>query len=64
MQRSYRLRSVYESAPPFLFARVAAVRAAMQIRWMTRDELAQAVPPPFSRHVGLAAIEAQRLAVS
>ena len=46
------------------FSDVAAARAAMQIPWMSRDQLAQAIPPPYTRHVGLAAIEAQRLAVA
>ena len=27
-------------------------RAAMQIDWMSRDELSQAVPPAFTFHVG------------
>lgn len=38
------------------FSDVAAARAAMQIPWMTRDELAQAVPPPYAEHVGRAAL--------
>lgn len=46
------------------FSDVAAGRKAMRIPWMTRDELAQAVPPPYTRHVGLAAIEARLLAVA
>ncbi len=46
------------------FPDVAAARAAMQIPWMTRDQLAQAIPPPFTRHVGRAAIEAHRRAGS
>jgi DNA (cytosine-5)-methyltransferase 1 len=30
----------------------------MGIPWMTRDELAQAIPPAYTRHVGLAALAA------
>jgi DNA (cytosine-5)-methyltransferase 1 len=37
------------------FSDVKAARQAMGIGWMTRDELAQAVPPAYTRHVGLAA---------
>jgi DNA (cytosine-5)-methyltransferase 1 len=40
------------------FSDVAAARAAMGIPWMTRDELAQAIPPAYARHVGLAALAA------
>lgn len=40
------------------FSDVAAAREAMQIPWMTRDELAQAIPPAYSHHVGLAALAA------
>jgi DNA (cytosine-5)-methyltransferase 1 len=40
------------------FSDVAAARAAMGISWMTRDELAQAIPPAYTRHVGLAALAA------
>jgi DNA (cytosine-5)-methyltransferase 1 len=40
------------------FSDVAAARAAMGIGWMTRDELAQAIPPAYTRHVGLAALAA------
>jgi hypothetical protein len=38
------------------FSDVSAARAAMQITWMTRDELAQAIPPAYTRHVGQAAL--------
>jgi DNA (cytosine-5)-methyltransferase 1 len=38
------------------FSDVAAARTAMGIPWMTRDELAQAIPPAYTRHVGLAAL--------
>lgn len=31
---------------------VALVREAMQIDWMTRDELTQAIPPAYSRFIG------------
>jgi DNA (cytosine-5)-methyltransferase 1 len=39
------------------FSDVAEARRRMGIGWMTRDELAQAIPPAYTRHVGLAAIE-------
>jgi DNA (cytosine-5)-methyltransferase 1 len=38
------------------FSDVAAARAAMQIPWMVRDELAQAIPPDYTLHVGRAAL--------
>lgn len=31
---------------------VAAARAAMGIDWMSRDELAEAVPPPYTEYIG------------
>lgn len=34
------------------FSDVEFARAAMQISWMTRDELAQAIPPAYTRHIG------------
>jgi DNA (cytosine-5)-methyltransferase 1 len=40
------------------FSDVAAARQAMQLPWMTRDELAQAIPPAYTRHVGAAALAA------
>ena len=40
------------------FSDVAAARAAMQIPWMARDELAQAIPPAYTLHVGRAALTA------
>ena len=40
------------------FSDVAAARAAMQIPWMVRDELAQAIPPAYTLHVGRAALAA------
>ena len=30
----------------------AAARRAMGISWMTRDELSQAIPPPYTRYIG------------
>jgi DNA (cytosine-5)-methyltransferase 1 len=39
------------------FSGVATARAAMGISWMTRDELAQAIPPAYTLHVARAAIE-------
>ncbi len=35
---------------------IPAAKAAMGIDWMTRDELAQAIPPAFSRFIGEQAI--------
>jgi DNA (cytosine-5)-methyltransferase 1 len=46
------------------FSDVAAARTAMGIPWMTRDELAQAIPPAYTRHVGLAALAALDAAVA
>jgi DNA (cytosine-5)-methyltransferase 1 len=40
------------------FSDVSAARAAMQIPWMVRDELAQAIPPAYTLHVGRAALAA------
>jgi DNA (cytosine-5)-methyltransferase 1 len=40
------------------FSDVAAARAAMGIPWMVRDELAQAIPPAYTFHVGRAALTA------
>jgi DNA (cytosine-5)-methyltransferase 1 len=39
------------------FSDVAAARAAMGIDWMTRDELAQAIPPAYSQYIGLHALK-------
>ena len=38
------------------FSDVNSARVAMACPWMTRDELAQAIPPPYTRHVGRAAL--------
>jgi DNA (cytosine-5)-methyltransferase 1 len=38
------------------FSAVRQAREAYGISWMSRDELAQAIPPAFTRHIGLAAI--------
>jgi len=35
------------------FSGVQQAREAMGIDWMTRDELREAIPPAFTRHVGL-----------
>jgi len=40
------------------FSDVTAARAAMRIPWMVRDELAQAIPPAYTLHVGWAALAA------
>jgi DNA (cytosine-5)-methyltransferase 1 len=40
------------------FSDVSAARAAMQIPWMVRDELAQAIPPAYTLHVGRTALAA------
>jgi DNA (cytosine-5)-methyltransferase 1 len=34
------------------FSDVAAARRAMGIDWMTRDELAQAIPPAYTEWIG------------
>jgi len=42
-------------------APIALAREAMGVDWMTRDELAESIPPAFTEHIGhalLAAIEA------
>jgi DNA (cytosine-5)-methyltransferase 1 len=47
------------------FADIKAARIAMQIPWMTRDELAQAIPPAYTKCIGdqvMAAIQYRRLA--
>lgn len=36
------------------FSGVAFAREAMQIDWMSRNEMSEAIPPPFTRHIGLA----------
>jgi DNA (cytosine-5)-methyltransferase 1 len=38
-------------------APIAAAREVMDIGWMTRDELAQAIPPYFTRYIGTQIIE-------
>jgi DNA (cytosine-5)-methyltransferase 1 len=48
------------------FSDVTAARLAMGIDWMTRDELAQAIPPAYTEFIGeqlLEAIDNVRLAV-
>jgi len=35
------------------FSDAAAGRRAMGIDWMTRDELREAIPPAFTRHIGM-----------
>lgn len=35
---------------------LAAARDAMQIDWMSKDEINEAIPPAYSKHIGLAAI--------
>lgn len=40
------------------FSGVAEAREAMGIDWMTRDELAQAIPPAYSEFIGRAALAA------
>jgi DNA (cytosine-5)-methyltransferase 1 len=39
------------------FSDVDEARRRMGCEWMTRDELAQAIPPAYTRHVGLAALD-------
>jgi DNA (cytosine-5)-methyltransferase 1 len=41
------------------FSGANEARQRMGIGWMTRGELAQAIPPAYTRHVGLAAIVGQ-----
>ena len=36
---------------------VARLAQAMGIDWMTRDELAQAIPPAYTEHIGRALLE-------
>ncbi|KAB2365209.1 DNA cytosine methyltransferase [Actinomadura montaniterrae] len=36
------------------FSGVAQARKAMGIAWMTRDELREAIPPAYTRHIGTA----------
>lgn len=43
-------------------ADVALARQAMGIDWMTRDELAQAIPPAYTEHVGRQLLAAMRQA--
>lgn len=42
------------------FSGVSQAREAMGIDWMTRDELAQAIPPAYTKYVGTAALMAIR----
>lgn len=47
------------------FSGVAYARKAMGIDWMTRDELREALPPAFTKHIGeqlIALLEYERLA--
>lgn len=46
------------------FSGVAAAREAMQIPWMVRDELREAIPPRFSEHLGRQLINALTLEVA
>jgi DNA (cytosine-5)-methyltransferase 1 len=39
------------------FSDVAEARRRMGAPWMTRDELAQAIPPAFTRYIGAALLE-------
>jgi DNA (cytosine-5)-methyltransferase 1 len=45
------------------FSGVQQARDAYGISWMARDELAQAIPPAFTLHIGLAAIEGRPAAL-
>lgn len=43
-------------------APIHVAREAMGIDWMTRDQLAEAIPPAYTEHVGLQLIDAQAVA--
>jgi DNA (cytosine-5)-methyltransferase 1 len=34
------------------YSGVRIAREAMKIDWMTRDEMSEAIPPPYTRHIG------------
>jgi DNA (cytosine-5)-methyltransferase 1 len=44
-------------------APIELCRHAMGIDWMNRDELAEAIPPVYTRHVGMAAMECRPVPV-
>lgn len=53
--------------PPYMAARgirylVGDCRRAMGIDWMTRQQLSQAVPPPYAEFIGKAALQQMRAA--
>lgn len=43
------------------FSNVRLARAAMEIEWMPRDKLREAIPPAYAEYIGRAAIAAMQL---
>lgn len=65
--RAGRWEKGYAIAPVGHFPHVREVRAAMEVPWMTRDEIAESVPPVMTEAVGkqlMAVLDAGRIALA